>query len=57
MPVVTGRFLSLNGKPVEQLKEQHFPRRLLENAELSWADALGRRQSDARQMVGQCGRS
>jgi putative ABC transport system permease protein len=39
MPVVTGRFLSLNGKPVEQLKEQHFPRRLLENAELSWADA------------------
>ncbi len=39
MPVVTGRFVSLNGKPVEQLKEQHFPRRLLENAELSWADA------------------
>jgi putative ABC transport system permease protein len=39
MPVVTGRFISLNGKPVEQLKEQHFPRRLLENAELSWADA------------------
>jgi putative ABC transport system permease protein len=39
MPVVTGRFISLSGKPVEQLKEQHFPRRLLENAELSWADA------------------
>jgi putative ABC transport system permease protein len=39
MPVVTGRFISLNGKSVEQLKEQHFPRRLLENAELSWADA------------------
>ena len=39
MPVVTGRFLSLNGKPVEQLKEQHFPRRMLQNAELSWADA------------------
>ena len=39
MPVVTGRFVSLNGKPVEQLKEQHFPRRMLENAELSWADA------------------
>jgi putative ABC transport system permease protein len=39
MPVVTGRFVSLNGKPVKELKEQHFPRRLLENAELSWADA------------------
>jgi putative ABC transport system permease protein len=39
MPVVTGRFVSLNGKPLEQLKEQHFPRRMLENAELSWADA------------------
>jgi len=39
MPVVTGRFISLNGKPLEQLKEQHFPRRLLQNAELSWADA------------------
>jgi putative ABC transport system permease protein len=39
MPVVSGRFLSLNGKPVEQLKGQHFPHHLLENAELSWADA------------------
>jgi putative ABC transport system permease protein len=39
MPVVTGRFISLNGKPVEQLKDQHFPRRMLENAGLTWADA------------------
>ena len=39
MPVVTGRFISLNGKLVDQLKEQHFPRRLLDSAELSWADA------------------
>jgi putative ABC transport system permease protein len=39
MPVVPGRFVSLNGKPLEQMKEQHFPRRMLENAELSWADA------------------
>jgi putative ABC transport system permease protein len=39
MPVVTGRIVSLNGKPVEQMKDQHFPRRMLENAELSWADA------------------
>jgi putative ABC transport system permease protein len=35
MPVVSGRFVSLNGQPVEQMKEQHFPRRLLENAELT----------------------
>ena len=39
MPVVTGRFISLNGKPVEQMKGEHFPRRMLENAELSWSDA------------------
>ncbi len=38
LPVVTGRFISLNGKPVEQMKGEHFPRRMLENAELSWAD-------------------
>jgi putative ABC transport system permease protein len=39
MPVGTERFVSLNGKPLAELKEQHFPRRLLERAELSWADA------------------
>ena len=39
MPVVTGRFISLNGQPVEQLKGQHYPLRMLKNAELSWADA------------------
>jgi putative ABC transport system permease protein len=39
IPVVMGRFISLNGQPVEQLKGQHFPRRMLESAELSWADA------------------
>jgi len=38
MPVVTGRFVSLNGKTPDQLKGAHFPRRMLENAELSWAD-------------------
>jgi putative ABC transport system permease protein len=38
MPVVQGRFISLNGKPVEELKEQHFPRRMLQNATMSWAD-------------------
>ena len=38
LAVVTGRFVSLNGKPLDQLKDQHFPIRMLENAELSWAD-------------------
>ena len=39
MPVVQGRFISLNGQKLEQLKEQHYPRRMLERAGLSWADA------------------
>jgi putative ABC transport system permease protein len=40
LPVVAGRFTSLNGKTLDQLKGQHFPRRFLENAELSWSDTL-----------------
>ncbi len=40
IPMVMGRFISINGKPVEEMKDQHYPRRMLENAELSWADAL-----------------
>ncbi len=39
IPVVAGRVVALNGVPVEQLKDQHFPRHLLQNAELSWSDA------------------
>ena len=39
IPVVMGRFMSINGKPVEDMKDQHYPRRMLESAELSWADA------------------
>ncbi len=39
MPIVAGRFKALNGQTLDQLKGQHFPRRMLENAELSWADA------------------
>jgi putative ABC transport system permease protein len=39
MPLVTGRFISLNGKPLEQLQGQHFPRRMLESARMSYADA------------------
>ncbi|MGB6691096.1 MAG: FtsX-like permease family protein [Terracidiphilus sp.] len=38
MPVISGRFVSLNGQTVDQLRQQHFPRRMLENAELSWSD-------------------
>ena len=39
IPVVMGRFISINGQPVEEMKDQHYPRRMLESAELSWADA------------------
>jgi putative ABC transport system permease protein len=39
LPIVQGRFVTLNGKSLDQMKDQHFPRRLLESAELSWAPA------------------
>ena len=39
IPVVMGRFISINGQPVEEMKGQHYPRRMLESAELSWADS------------------
>ena len=39
LAVVPGRFVSINGQPVEQMKGQHYPHRMLEQAELSWADA------------------
>jgi putative ABC transport system permease protein len=39
IPVVMGRFTLINGKPVEEMKDQHYPRRMLESAELTWADA------------------
>jgi putative ABC transport system permease protein len=43
MPVVRGKVNSLNGKTLDQLsqdKSSHFPRHMLENAEMSWADKL-----------------
>jgi putative ABC transport system permease protein len=40
MPVVSGRIVSINSTPVEKLDDRHVPRRMLENAELSWADTL-----------------
>jgi putative ABC transport system permease protein len=39
MPVVPGRFTAINGKPLDQIKDQHYPKRMLEQAELTWADA------------------
>jgi putative ABC transport system permease protein len=39
IPVVIGRFVSINGQPVEEMKDQHYPIRMLESAELTWADA------------------
>ncbi len=39
LPVVMGRFVSIDGTPVEQMKGKHFPLRMLESAELTWADA------------------
>ena len=40
IPVVMGRFISINGRPLDQYKGQHFPLRMLDSAELSWADTL-----------------
>lgn len=40
IPFVQGRFVSINGKPVATMRGQHFPVRMLEQAELSWADAV-----------------
>src|SRR4051794_2887161 len=38
MPAIAGRFVSLNGTPLAQLKDKHYPRWMTENAELSWSD-------------------
>jgi putative ABC transport system permease protein len=38
IPIVAGRFVTIDGKPLDQLKGLHFPVRMLESAELSWAD-------------------
>ncbi|WP_263359755.1 ABC transporter permease [Acidicapsa ligni] len=40
LPVVSGRFISVNGTPLDQFKIEHFPRRMLESVQLSWADDL-----------------
>jgi putative ABC transport system permease protein len=38
MPNVNGRFVSLNGVPLDNLKVEHFPKRMLESAAFSWSD-------------------
>jgi putative ABC transport system permease protein len=40
LPVVSGRFVSVNGTPLEQLKVEHFPKRMLESVSFSWADSV-----------------
>jgi putative ABC transport system permease protein len=39
LPVMGGRFLSVNGVPVAQLHGHHYPVRMLESAELTWSSA------------------
>ena len=38
IPSVSGHFVSINGTPLEQMKIEHFPRRMLESVSFSWAD-------------------
>ena len=40
MPVVPARFTAINGKPLDQITDQHYPKRMLEQAELTWADTV-----------------
>lgn len=40
LPVISGRFITLNGVPIANLKVEHFPRRMLESVSLSWADVV-----------------
>jgi putative ABC transport system permease protein len=40
MPVVRGEFVAIHGKPLDQFQGQHVPLRMLQNAELTWADKL-----------------
>jgi len=40
MPALQGRFNKINGQPVEDMKGQHYPRRMLEQAQLTYDDSL-----------------
>ncbi len=39
MPAVTGHFNSIDGQSVEDMKGQHYPRRMLQQAQLTCSDA------------------
>jgi putative ABC transport system permease protein len=38
IPIVSARILSLNGVPTNQLRIQHYPKRMLRSTSLTWAD-------------------
>ena len=38
MPSVRGKFVALNGKTLDQLRDQHMPRRMLEDVALTFSD-------------------
>jgi putative ABC transport system permease protein len=40
IPIVSARVASLNGVPIDQLRIQHYPKRMLRSTSLTWADTL-----------------
>jgi putative ABC transport system permease protein len=40
LPIVQGKVRQLNGQPIEQIKIEHFPMRMLLNAEFTWSDTI-----------------
>ena len=40
IPIVSARITSLNGVPTDQLRIQHYPKRMLRSTSLTWADKL-----------------
>lgn len=42
LPVVAGRIVAVDGVPVEALRLQHYPRRLLRSVSLTWSASLPR---------------
>ncbi len=40
IPIVSARILSLNGVPTDQLRIQHYPKRMLRSTALTWADSI-----------------
>ena len=40
LPIVSGRIVSVDGVPTDQLKVKNYPKRLLQSVGLTWADAV-----------------